>query len=133
MAEFTGSISGTTLTVASTQAGALTGSGTVTIAGDGITGCPSACPTTSLGAGPTYTLTTSSTVASEKMVAGNYAPAKPIPAATFGGYISGTTLTVPAGITGITPTTTLTGAAIAGTNSYLRQRVRHGGDRAIGL
>ena len=49
------------------------------------------------------------------MVAGNYAPAKPIPAATFGGYISGTTLTVPAGITGITPTTTLTGAAIAGT------------------
>ena len=115
--EGTGTISGTTFTPSTTTAGATTGSGTVTLAGDGITGCPSACPTFSLGAGPTYTLSSSGgTISSpEKMVAGNYAPAKPIPLATFGGYISGTTLTVPSGTTGITPTATLTGAAIAGT------------------
>ena len=51
-----------TLNVSSTQYGALTGSGTVVIAGPGIPGCPLACPTAPLGSGPTYALTWASSI-----------------------------------------------------------------------
>ena len=95
VAQFTGSISGTTLTVSSTQTGALTGSGTATIAGAGITGCPRSCPTITLGVGPTYTLSASGgTVGSEAMTAGAFAPAVPTPTSAINGFISGNTLTV---------------------------------------
>ena len=95
VAQFTASISGTTLTVSSTQTGALTGSGTATIGGAGVPGCPSACPTITLGAGPTYTISgAGGTVASEAMTAGTFVPAVPTPTSAVNGFISGNTLTV---------------------------------------
>ena len=60
LAQFTGSIAGTALTIGSTQTGSTSALPTgATIAGVGITGCPSACPTISSGSGSSYTLNTS--------------------------------------------------------------------------
>jgi hypothetical protein len=97
IAQFTASITGATgatatLNVSSTQTGALTGSGTATLAGDGIPGCPTACPTFPLGAGPTYTLTWGSAIAanvsSEAMTAGNLKPAAPLQSIPLTGSLS---------------------------------------------
>jgi hypothetical protein len=96
VADFTGSISGTALTVTSTQTGSTSsmGAGTV-IAGSGITGCPSVCPTISSGSGSSYTLNTSGgTVSTEPMTAGAFKPAVPLGTSSFNGEISGSTLTV---------------------------------------
>jgi hypothetical protein len=100
IASFTGSISGTALTViGSPQYGSLptvtAGSPSVTIAGAGIAGCPLSCPTISSGSGSSYTLSASGgTVASETMTAGAYKPATPTASNSFNGYISGNTLTM---------------------------------------
>ena len=88
-AQITGSISGTALSVSSTQSGSTSGLpvGTV-IAGVGITGCPAACPTIASGSGPSYVLNTSGgTVSSEPMTAGAYKPALPVAAHGFSGYV----------------------------------------------
>ena len=92
VADFTGSIAGTALTVASTQHGALPtvtgGVPSITISGSGITGCPSTCPTISSGSGTSYVLSASGgTVASEPMKAGQFAPAAPNVASTWKGWI----------------------------------------------
>lgn len=95
-ADFTGSISGTALTVASTQYGSTSAlaSGTV-ISGAGIAGCPATCPTIASGSGSSYVLSASGgTVASEPMKAGAYKPAKPVASQNFQGSIAGSTLTV---------------------------------------
>jgi hypothetical protein len=95
-AQFTGSISGTALTIASTQTGSTSAlaNGTV-IAGAGITGCPSACPTISSGSASSYTLNPSGgTVSTEAMTAGAYKPASSTIMNQFNGYIAGNTLTV---------------------------------------
>ena len=120
-AQFTGSISGTALTVASVQNGALsTGQ---TIAGAGISGCPSTCPTLSSGSGSSWTLSASGgTVASEPVTAGAFKPAAPIASNVFNGYISGNTLTVTsigttsgyASFTGSLSGTTLTVSGVTG-------------------
>ena len=99
-ATFTGSISGTTLTVSSVALGA---SGNIAtgdmIAGAGIVGCPMACPHITSGSYPTFTLNTSGgTVAARTMTAGIWKPAAPIAAATIStGSISGSQLTVGSG------------------------------------
>ena len=96
VAEFTGSVSGTTLTVASTQFGS-TGSlavGTV-ISGPGLC-ANSVCPTISSGTGSSYTLSASFTVSNEAMSAGNYQPASPLNQQQITASISGNTLTVTA-------------------------------------
>ncbi len=93
VADFTGSISGTSLTVISTQFGSLptvaAGSPTVVISGPGITGCPSSCP--KIQSGPisgVYTLNASGgTVTAEPMKAGAFAPMTPAQSNTLGGYI----------------------------------------------
>ena len=80
-----------TLNVSSTQYGALTGSGTVTLAGPGIPGCPLNCPTFPRGSGPTYTLTWGSAIAANvgssgspvQMTAGAWKPATPIATNSF--------------------------------------------------
>ena len=95
VADFTGSIAATGLTVASTQFGALPtvtgGVPSITISGAGITGCPASCPTISSGSGGSYVLSASAgTVATEPMKAGTFKPAKPNAASTFKGYIDTT-------------------------------------------
>ena len=118
VAQFTGSISGTALTIASTQSGSTTSmaAGTV-IAGDGITGCPSTCPTVSSGSGSAYTLNTSGgTVATEAMTAGAYKPAAPASNNGFNGYIAGSTLTVTSIASG--NQATFTGSLAYPTNSF---------------
>ena len=73
-----------------------------TLSGIGVPGCPSACPTLTPGAGPTYTVTWASGIgqnvgsssAPVAMSLGTYKPALPINAGNFLGGISGTTLTV---------------------------------------
>jgi hypothetical protein len=106
-----------TLNVSSTQYGALTGAGTVTIAGPGIPGCPLACPTAALGSGPTYTLTWGSSIAANvgssgspvAMAAGAFKPATPIASGSFNGYIdngSGSTPTLH--VTSIPPVASFT-------------------------
>ena len=109
VAQFTGSISGTALTVTSTQTGSTSSMGVNTvISGNGITGCPSACPKIASGTGSSYTLNASGgTVGPEAMTAGTYAPASPISTLNgFSGFISGNTLTV----TSISNTATFTGS-----------------------
>ncbi|HTV28749.1 MAG TPA: hypothetical protein VMF32_13270 [Xanthobacteraceae bacterium] len=96
LAEFTGSVSGTTLTIASTQFGS-TGSltaGTV-ISGTGLC-ANSVCPTISSGSGSSYTLSGSFSTSSEGMSAGAYQPAAPLSQQQITGSISGSTLTVTA-------------------------------------
>ena len=95
LADFTGSIAGSALTIVSTQSGSAAAlpAGTV-ISGNGISGCPSACPTVTAGSGSAYTLSGSSTVAAEPMKAGAYKPASPAVNNGFNGYIAGSTLTV---------------------------------------
>ena len=96
VADFTGSISGTALTVASTQYGSLPtvtgGVPSITISGAGIAGCPASCPTISSGTAlGGYTLSASGgTVASEPMKAGTFKPALPIQSNTLKGYIDTT-------------------------------------------
>ena len=90
-AQFTGSISGTALTISSTQTGSIgtqpTTPATV-IAGAGITGCPSSCPTIVSGSGGSYVLSASGgTVSSEAMTAGNFVPAVPTPTSAVEGWI----------------------------------------------
>ena len=125
VAQFTGAISGTALTISSTQTGSTSamGVGTV-IAGIGIAGCPSTCPTISSGSGNSYALNTSGgTVASETMTAGVFKPAAPLPSNNFNGYIVGNTLTVTslgpgsgyASFTGTLSGTTLTVSGVTGT------------------
>jgi hypothetical protein len=106
------------LNVSSTKFGALTGSGTARLAGPGIPGCPLACPTFPLGAGPTYRLTWASSIAANvgssgapfTMAAGAFKPATPIASGNFSGYIDGdgisTTPTLH--VTSITPIATFT-------------------------
>jgi hypothetical protein len=89
VAQFTGSISGTALTISSTQTGSTSAlpAGTV-IAGAGIAGCPAACPTISSGSGSSYVLSASGgTVASEGMTAGKWKPAMPVASNGFNGYV----------------------------------------------
>jgi hypothetical protein len=92
VAQFTGSISGTALTVSSTQYGAISNTQPTTpatvISGPGITGCPSACPTIASGTAGNFTLSASAgTVTSEAMSAGKLAPATPTPSSVVMGYI----------------------------------------------
>lgn len=101
LAQFTGSISGTTLTVSAVLNGSLPAvsgsSPTVVVSGAGIIGCPAACPTITSGPGGTgsYTLSASGgTVSSETMAAGAWKPATPVAENGFNGYVSGNTLTV---------------------------------------
>lgn len=99
VAQFNGTISGASLTVNSTQSGALPtvtgGLPAITIAGAGIAGCPSTCPTISSGSAGVYTLSASGgTVGPEAMTAGNFKPAIPIPSIPLTGSIAGNTLTV---------------------------------------
>ena len=98
VAEFTGSISGTALTVASTQSGSTTALAANTIiAGPGITGCPNSCPKISSGSGTSYVLNASGgTVSSEAMKAGSFSPAKTLASNTVTASLAGTTLTVTA-------------------------------------
>lgn len=127
IAQFTGSIAGTALTISSTQSGSTSALavGTV-VAGAGVTGCPSACPTIASGSGSSYTLSASGgTVSSEPMTAGAYKPAAPVAGNGFNGFISGNALTVTsvasgnyARFTGSTsvPTNSFTGAMAANSN-----------------
>ena len=95
-AEFTGSVTGTTLTVASTQFGSTSSvaAGTV-ISGPGLC-ANSVCPTIASGSGSSYTLSGSFTVSSEAMSAGQYQPAAPLASQQITAAISGSTLTVSA-------------------------------------
>ena len=90
IAQFNGSISGTSLTINSTQSGSTTVlAGGDVIAGVGVTGCPSACPTIASGSGASYTLNKSGgTVSAESMTAGLYKPALPIASAVVNGYLT---------------------------------------------
>ncbi|HTZ67920.1 MAG TPA: hypothetical protein VMB83_10725, partial [Roseiarcus sp.] len=119
VAQFTGSISGTALTISATQSGSTSAMapGTV-IAGKGITGCPSACPTISTGSGSSYTLASvGGTVSSEAMTAGAYKPARPSTTVNgFNGYIAGSTLTVTSIASG--NQATFTGSLAYPTNSF---------------
>ena len=103
IADFTGSVAGTALSVGSTQFGSLptvtAGVPSITVSGAGITGCPASCPTISSGSGTSYVLSASGgTVASEPMKAGNFKPAvpgspstsTPNVGSTFKGYIDTT-------------------------------------------
>ena len=115
VAQFTGSISGTALTIASTQTGALPavtgGLPAITVAGAGIAGCPNTCPTIATGSGSSYVLSASGgTVASEPMTAGNFETALPLGLSSFTGAISGSTLTVSAMATTWVGTAHLTAA-----------------------
>jgi hypothetical protein len=75
--------------------GALTGSGTPTLSGPGIPGCPSGCPTVTRGAGPTYAVTWASGIGANvgssgspvEMAAGAYKPATPLASSNLEGYI----------------------------------------------
>jgi hypothetical protein len=122
-ADFTGSISGTALTVALTPYGALptvtAGSPSITISGAGIAGCPSTCPTIASGSGGSYVLSASGgTVSSEPMKAGLYKPAKPIASQNFQGSIAGSTLSVtsldPSGNAGFSSFSGTLGTAFTG-------------------
>ena len=114
----TGSGTSGTLNVASTQHGALTGSGTVTIAGPGVPGCPQACPTRRSALGPTYSLTWATAIGANvgssgspvAMTAGAFKPAAPLAVASFNGYIDnggGSTPTLH--VTSVPPAATFTG------------------------
>ena len=114
VAEFTGAVSGTTLTVASTQFGSTSAlpAGTV-ISGPGL--CANGvCPTISSGSGSSYTLSSSFTISSEAMSAGAYQPATPLSQQQITASISGSTLTVTA--FGGSSTASFTGT-YAGTNT----------------
>ena len=98
IADFNGTISGTALTVNSTQFGSLptvtAGSPVVVVSGAGVAGCPSACPTITSGTSPTYTLNTSGGSVTGPMMAGSWKPAKPLGTTGFNGQIASSTLTV---------------------------------------
>lgn len=96
VAEFTGSVSGSTLTIGSTQFGSTSAlaAGTV-ISGPGLC-ANSVCPTISSGSGSSYTLSASFTVSSEAMSAGAYQPAAPLNQQQITASISGSTLSVTA-------------------------------------
>jgi len=96
LAEFTGSLSGNVLTVASTQFGSTSAlpAGTV-ISGPGLC-ASSSCPTISSGSGSSYTLSGSFSISSEAMSAGAYQPAAPLSQQQITASISGSTLTVTA-------------------------------------
>ena len=118
VADFTGSIAGTALTVGSTQFGSLPtvagGVPSITISGAGITGCPATCPTISSGSGSSYTLSANvGTVTSEPMKAGAFKPAVPNAASTFKGYIDTT-----AGVSTLHVTSFDDGTAHAGYSSF---------------
>jgi hypothetical protein len=89
IAEFNGTISGTGLTINSTLTGSTTAmaAGTV-IAGSGITGCPTRCPTIASGSGTSYVLSAGGgTVTAGAMKAGAWKPAAPLATQNFLGYI----------------------------------------------
>ena len=96
-----GATSGVLNLVGSPTTGALTGSGSATLSGPGIPGCPAACPAATLGAGPTYTVTWGSGIGQNvgsggspvAMAAGAYKPAMPIQSVTFKGYVDGSPAT----------------------------------------
>ena len=113
-AEFTGSVTGNALAVASTQFGSTSSlaAGTV-ISGPGLC-ANSVCPTISSGSGSSYTLSSSFTISSEAMTAGAYQPAAPLSQQQITASISGSTLTVTA--FGGTATASFTGT-YAGTNT----------------
>ena len=105
-AEFTGSVSGTALTIASTQFGSTSSlaAGTV-ISGAGLC-ANSVCPTIASGSGSSYVLSGSFTISSEAMSAGAYQPAAPLASQQVTASISGSTLTVSALIGSSTSTFT---------------------------
>ena len=114
IAEFTGSVTGNALTIASTQFGSTSalGAGTV-ISGPGLC-ANSVCPTISSGSGSSYTLSASFSISGEAMSAGSYQPATPLSQQQITASISGSTLTVTA--FGGTSTASFTGT-YAGTNT----------------
>ena len=115
-AEFTGAVSGTTLTVASTQFGSTSSlaAGTV-ISGPGLC-ANSVCPTISSGSGSSYTLSSSFSISSEAMSAGAYQPAAPLSQQQITASLSGSTLTVTAfgGASTASFTGTYSGSAATG-------------------
>jgi hypothetical protein len=127
-----GTVAGTaTLNVSSLVAGSLATSlnGTAVLAGPGVPGCPSKCPTFPTGAGPTYAVTFGAGVTSANagssgspisMMAGNFKPAAPLGQLSFNGTLAGGTLTVNsipalATFTGALNGTALTVSGVTGT------------------
>jgi hypothetical protein len=115
VAEFTGSVSGSTLTINSTQFGSTASlpAGTV-ISGPGLC-ASSVCPTIASGSGSSYTLSGSFTISSEAMSAGNVQPAAPLSTQQVTGFIAGGTLTVLGVPSSNTATTVFTGSIGTGT------------------
>ena len=95
IADFPGTISGTNLTASAATFGSTAAmpNGTV-ISGAEVAGCPSACPVINGGSFPNYTLNVSGGSVTGPMMAGNYAPAKPLGTTGFNGQILGSNLTV---------------------------------------
>ncbi len=97
VAQFTGSIAGTALTINATQTGSTSAiPNNTVIAGAGIAGCPNTCPTIAAQVNSThYSLNNpGGTLSNVAMTAGTFDPATPIGTTSFNGQIAGNVLTV---------------------------------------
>ena len=124
LARFKGYLSGAsgssaTLHIVGAVDGSLAGSGSATLSGPGVPGCPQNCPTVARGSSP-HAVTWASAIAANvgsapvpvPMALGTYKPAKPLGLTKFNGQISGSTLTV----NSMTPVATFDGTFNPATN-----------------